>query len=142
MTLSIIHHKCMLALAQTLAASANVLLIADQAEFRNPSVPMQWTKWKDLVDQNQHRPLFRRHLKMPMQSFNKLLSHIRHSLEVDKCMASLSGGPVLPEWCLHCTVWHLSGGHCSDVVLLVGMSKPSFCRIIWKTMKMLCVRGR
>jgi DDE superfamily endonuclease len=70
---------------------------------------------------------------MSHASFNKLLSYIRHNLEVDQVQGSQCGGAILPEIRLYCTIRWLTGGSYSDIYMFVGISKPSFYRVCWET---------
>ena len=64
----------------------------------------------------------KRHLRMLLTSFEKLLSFIRKSLEVDSAMAQLRGGVIIPEIALYCTLCYLAGGSYTDIFLLVFWS--------------------
>ena len=75
----------------------------------------------------------KRHLCMPLTLFEKLLSFIRQSLEVDSAMAQLRGGVIIPEIALYCTLRYIASGSYTDI-FFVGISKPSFYRVVWKTM--------
>ena len=72
---------------------------------------------------------------MPLASFEKLLSFIREDLEVNKDMAMLRGGPILPELALYATLRYLAGGSYSDIRFFTGISTSSLYRVIWKTIK-------
>ena len=74
------------------------------------------------------------HLCMSMSSFDKLLSYIRTSLEVDSNMAQLQGGVIIPEILLYCVLHYLAGGSYIDIFFSVGISKASFYHVIWKMM--------
>jgi DDE superfamily endonuclease len=68
------------------------------------------------------------------ESFDKLLSYIRPSLLIDKRMAWLRGGPILPELRLYCMLrWLAGGSYYSDIYMYVGILKLSFYRICWHT---------
>jgi hypothetical protein len=106
---------------------------------RAPPVPEQRLNWDNYVEKRNRRPEeFRRHLRMSLQSFNKLLGYIRHDLEVNELMASLRGGTIIPEICLFCTLRWLAGGSYLDIYAHVGISKASFYRVVWKTIKAIC----
>ena len=75
----------------------------------------------------------KQHLHMSLTSFEKLLSFIRKSLEVDSAMAQLRGGVIIPEIALYCTLRYLASGSYTDI-FFVGISKPSFYCVVWKTM--------
>ena len=48
-------------------------------------------------------------------------------------MAQLRGGVIIPEILLYCTLRYLASGSYTDI-FVVGISKPSFYRVVWKTM--------
>jgi hypothetical protein len=104
-------------------------------QSRDPSVFDQRLNWEEYVRKHGNRQFFRRHLRMTVPSFNKLLSYIREDLEVDQEMASLRGGVIIPEICLYCTLRWLAGGSYLDIYHHTGISRPSFYRILWKTIK-------
>ena len=75
----------------------------------------------------------KQHLRMSLTLFEKLLSFIRTSLEVDSAMVQLRGGVIIPEIALYCTLCCLAGGSHTDT-FFVCISKPSFYCVVWKTM--------
>ena len=75
--------------------------------------------WCTFVSNHRGRIELKRHLHMSMSSFDKLLSYIRTSLEVDSDMAQLGGGVIIPEILLYCTLHYLAGGSYMDIFLLV-----------------------
>jgi hypothetical protein len=80
-------------------------------EHRNPSLVEQHLNWQEqFMEKYGSRADFKRHLRMPLKSIDKLLSLIRPQLgEVDKEMVSLKGGPIMPELALFATLWYLAG---------------------------------
>jgi hypothetical protein len=76
---------------------------------------------------------------MKKASFKKLLSCVCEDLLVNEQMALLRSGSIISEICLHCTLrWlaggsHLASGSHLDITDVAGISKPSFCRVVWKT---------
>ena len=62
----------------------------------------------------------KRHLRMSLTLFEKILSFIRQSLEVDSAMAQLRDGVIIPEIVLYCTLRYIAGGSFTDI----------FCRYI------------
>ena len=48
-------------------------------------------------------------------------------------MAQLQGGVIIPEISLYCTLHYLASGSYTDI-FVVGISKPSFYHVGWKTM--------
>jgi hypothetical protein len=63
----------------------------------------------------------------------EILELIRENLLVNREMADLRGGPIIPELCLFCTVRWLAGGSYLDIIDITGISVASFYRIVWKT---------
>ena len=75
---------------------------------------------------------------MSKQSFDKLLEMgIHDQLAVNELQANLRGGPIIPELCMYCTIRYLAGGSYLDICDVAGISKSSFYRIVWKTMKII-----
>lgn len=70
---------------------------------------------------------------MSKASFDRLLSFLYHDLLVNEQMARIRGGTIVPELCLFCTIRWLAGGSYLDIIDIAGISKPSFYRVIWKT---------
>ena len=119
-----------------LVTACALLQLLLEPQKRNPSLFDQRLKWDQFTSRHSERFLFKRHIRLPsLESFNKLLNLIRHDLVVDERMASLRGGPILPELQPHCTLRHLAGGSHSDSVHFAGISVPSHCSSIHKTMK-------
>lgn len=100
---------------------------------RNPSLFEQRMLWNRIIERHSGRFPFKRHLRMEVESFDKLLSYIRADLEVDQRMAALRGGAILPEICLYITLRWLAGGSYSDIYMFAGISSASFYRVLWKT---------
>ena len=63
---------------------------------------------------------------MSFQSFQKLVGLLNDSLLVDQEMASLHGGAIILELCVHITLQYLAGGLYMDIFFLVGIFKSSF----------------
>ena len=72
---------------------------------------------------------------MSYGSFKKLVGLLQESLVVQQDMAALHGGAILPELCVYVTLQYLAGGSYTDLFYLVGISQPSFYRVLWKTIK-------
>jgi hypothetical protein len=103
---------------------------------QNPLVFEQRLNWGSFSNiEREQSTNFRQHLRMSKASFEKLLGFIKPKLQVDQKMASIRGGAIIPELCLYCTIRWLAGGSYLDVFYFCGISKSSFYRIIWKTMK-------
>ena len=54
---------------------------------------------------------------------------------VQQDLAALHGGAILPELCVYVTLRSLAGGSYTNIFYLIGISHPSFYRILWKTIK-------
>ena len=74
---------------------------------------------------------------MSFRLFEKLVGLLQESLVVQQDMAALWGGAILPELCVYVTLWYLAGGSYTNtpIFYLVGISQPSFCHVLWKTIK-------
>ena len=94
----------------------------------------QWLCWCTFVSHHAGRIELKWHLCMSMSSFDKLLSYIRTSLEVDSNMAQVQGGVIIPEIFLYCMLCYLAGGSYTNIFFFVGISKASFYHVVWKTM--------
>ena len=88
---------------------------------RNPTLFDERLQWDVFVRKFGGRAEFKRHLRMSYDSFTRLLSHIRPSLEVDAEMARRRGGQIHPELCLYACLRFLAGGSYSDLNFLTGM---------------------
>jgi hypothetical protein len=116
-----------------LLAACLLLHIVLVHEHRNPSITEQRLNWQQFTNKYGNRAEFKRHLRMSLKSFNKLLSLIRPQLEVNEEMAILRGGPIMPELALYATLRYLAGGSYSDIHFFTGISTSSFYRVLWKT---------
>ena len=58
---------------------------------------------------------FQRHLRMPADSFSKLVSFVRDNLAVNQEMAGLRGGAIAPEIAVYACLRYLAGGSYSDI---------------------------
>ena len=81
--------------------------------------------------------VFKIRLRMNKISFDKLLSYIYDALLVNEILAKPRGDPIIPELCLYCTLRWLAGGSYLDICDIAGISKSSFYRIVWKTIKII-----
>ena len=103
-----------------------------QRHKRAPSIFDQRLLWDDFCRRHGSTRGFQRHIRMSKASFDKLLSFIRHDLEVDASRARCRGGIILPELCLYCTLRYCAGGSYSDIKYFTGISTASFYRVVWK----------
>lgn len=102
-------------------------------EGRNPSHFEQRLAWSEYAATHTARGTFDIRLRMPLDSFNKLLGYIREYLLVNETKGNIRGGTILPELCLYCTLRWLAGGSYLDITDICGISKASFYRVVWKT---------
>lgn len=58
---------------------------------------------------------------MSEESFDKLLSYIRHDLVENEMMANPRGGAIIPEIRLFCTLRRLAGGSYLDICDITGI---------------------
>ena len=86
----------------------------------------QWLCWSTFVSNHGRRTELKRHLRMSLTSFEKLLTFIRPSLEVDTAMADLRGGVIIPEISLYCTLRYIAGGSYTDIFFLSGYLNHPF----------------
>jgi hypothetical protein len=110
-------------------------VLADMREERGEANYQQRLIWNKIIAAHGESDGFLRHLRMTRESFDQLLGYIREDLEVDEGMASLRGGPIMPELSLYCAIRWLAGGSYSDIYYFVGVSKASFYRVVWKTLE-------
>lgn len=120
-----------------LLAVVGVLLVHTPLS-RNPTANRQKLLWEEYVLRFSNNPTFiKRHLRMSLDSFYKLLSYIREGLEVDNVKAKNRGGAIMPELCLFCTLRWLAGGSYLDIFVLTGVSIPSFYRVVYRTLRLI-----
>jgi DDE superfamily endonuclease len=100
---------------------------------RKAAVFLRRMKWEEYVLRD---PLFlKRSLRMPLQSFEKLVAVLQPLLQSNELQASRRGGAIPPAVKLFATLRWLAGGSYLDIKLLCGISKTSFYYIIDKTLK-------
>lgn len=105
---------------------------------RNPSMFHQKLLWKDYVAKHGNNDTFiKRHLRMSLKSFDKLLSFIEKDLFVDNVQAARRGGAIKPEIALFSTLRWLAGGSYLDIFAITGVSIGSFYRICYKTINFI-----
>jgi hypothetical protein len=104
-------------------------------ESRAPSVFDQRLEWGKFMKKHGKRDFFRRHLRMKPKSFKKLISFIKEDIQPNERMADMRGGAIIPEIRLYCTIRWLAGGSYSDIMIQAGISKASFYRILWQTIR-------
>jgi DDE superfamily endonuclease len=121
-----------IALYSIIAVTA--ILIIVNPVTRNPSIFDQRLKWDEFAGKHGSRTVFKRHMRMSLASFNKILGYIRADLEVDNRMAALRGGAIMPEIALYLCLRLLAGGSYSDIFFFTGVSQASFYRLFWKTL--------
>ena len=106
--------------------------------FRNKANTIQQKLvWKDYINQFQDNQKFiNRHLRMSLDSFNKLLSYIKKGLIVSEYHPNKPGA-VIPELSLFCTLRWLAGCSYLDIYAMTGVSMASFYRVVYKTLELL-----
>jgi hypothetical protein len=115
----------------------STMYLIQHTDERNPSIMEQRLLWDSFTDKYGNRQDFTRAIRMKLESFNVLLSHIRDQIQVDEVQALRHSTPILPELCLFSTIRYLAGASYLDIRFATGISVPSIYRIIWKTMKAL-----
>lgn len=128
-----LHYQMLL---QLFMYSVGVMLLTP--EERNPSIFDQRLAWDEYCRRHELRGTLQRRLRMSKKSFDKLLEMVEKDLHVNFSQADKRGGPILPALCLFCTLRWLSGGSYLDITDVVGISKSSFYRVIWKTITAIC----
>lgn len=115
------------------------LLLTKTPLSRSPTTNCQKLVWKKFISRyGKDDKFIKRHLRMSLQSFYKLLSYIKKDLIVSEYFSEKRGGSVLPEICLFCTLRWLAGGSYLDIYVITGVSIPSFYRVVYKTLQLIC----
>jgi hypothetical protein len=107
-------------------------------EERNPLHFEQGLAWDDYSTSHMAKGTFDIRLRMPLESFNKLLGYIKDELLVEETKAKVREGSITPQMCLYCTIHWLAGGSYLDISDVCGISKLSFYRVVWKTITAIC----
>jgi hypothetical protein len=101
---------------------------------RDPAIFAQRLNWESFRSTFGHTNDFKRHMRMPQEDFELLLEYLREPLECNHEQSIRRGAsPILPETKLYSTIRWLGGGSYSDIHLFVGISTPSFFRVVWET---------
>jgi hypothetical protein len=106
-----------------------------EKEKRVTSVFDQRLFWNRFAETHGHCCIFTCHVHMIHTSFTKLLGYIHDSVLVDRDMASLRGGVIVPEIQLCCTLQYIAGGLYSNIQFFMGISTASFYRVVWRTIR-------
>ena len=101
------------------------MISALEKEERGPLLERQRMEWAKIVETHGQTDLFSRHLRMPIESFTRLLELIRPSLEPNVEMASMRGGAIIPELRLCCALLSLGTIHQWNPKILARISSPS-----------------
>ena len=117
-------------LIQSSCNDAFHLLIERQETERARAKLHQRLLWNDFLLEYGDGKTFKRHLRMSITSFNKLLNLLRPVIERDETMAR-HGSYIRPELALYATLRFLAGGSYTDVFITLGISAASFYRIVW-----------
>ena len=124
----LLHSFVVVALAQKLRGKTT----------REASHFQQRLNWDRFSADHARRGTFKARLRMSKVSFDKLLQMVRLDLVINEAQAAFRGGSVMPEMCLCCTLRWLAGGSHLDLCDIAGISKPSFYRVLWKTIISIC----
>jgi DDE superfamily endonuclease len=127
--------------ACVLATLPHVLYSNNAIVARSTSFFEQRLKWAVFSERYGQRADFKRHMRMSLLSFTKLLRVIEGKLQVCEPMAMIRGGPIIPELCLYATIRYLAGGSYSDIKFFTGISISSMYRVLWKTIKAIISSG-
>ena len=125
----------MLALLCLLMISTAALLLLPNP--RQDAIFDQRLAWGEYCLKHHDRGTLLRRLRMTKESFDKLVLLIKDDLLVEETHANLRGGAIIPELCLFCTLRFLAGGSYLDITDIVGISRSSFYRVVWKTITAL-----
>mmetsp|Transcript_33 Transcript_33/g.162 ORF Transcript_33/g.162 Transcript_33/m.162 type:complete len:325 (+) Transcript_33:1459-2433(+) len=101
---------------------------------RSPSVKEQRMDWESFLSKYNSKPEYIRHMRMPAEDFDVLLSYVKPLLTLDEKQSLRRGAtPIIPELKLYCCIRWLAGGSYSDVAIHVNVSITSFFRVVWET---------
>ena len=124
----------LLATASMVIAS-NFYLSAQETE-RLPMYTRNRVLWHEHVHGllQERGDSFRGMYRMSLQSFNKLCDLVRPIVQLDEAMSVRRTGkaPIIAEMMVHCLIRFLSGASPVDARLTIGISIPSFYRILYR----------
>ena len=118
--------------ASRAASMANFFLLSSGTLSRLPMLPRQRFQWSIFTSIHRGTSDWVKHLRMPQESFDRLLSMIKDKLTVDEIQAARRGGAVLPELQLYCTLRFLGGAMYSDLFYFCGISRSALHRALWR----------
>jgi hypothetical protein len=124
-----------MAMMQLALLTAGSLLV--MAQPRNPSFFDRHLMWEEYCHKHTQWKTFKVWLRMSKSSFDKLLGCVRDELVVNEVQVKPTGGAIIPELCLYCTIRWLAGGSYLDICDISGISKSSFYRVVWKTIRVI-----
>jgi len=132
-----IQNTSAIALLEQASALGNMFLtdVGEPRQKRNPSLVVQRLNWSRFVMTCGQSKEFKRHLRMKLESFNKLVSLLQEQLNVNGKEQKKRGGEIIPELQLYCTIRWLAGGIYSDIFYFCGISKTSFYFVVWRTIQ-------
>ena len=119
------------------ALAAYVLLEVDVKPKNNTPVLQQRLCWHRFVFEKSRLRNFHRHLRMSLDSFNKLLSFLLPRLINDEQKSNGHGGAIIPELRLYCTLRYLAGGSYLDIHFFCGISETSFYSSVWQVIDLI-----
>jgi DDE superfamily endonuclease len=94
--------------------------------------------WENYVTAHSRDKKFHHHLRMKYPSFMKLSCLLQPLLAVDKRMAAIRGGAIIPEVCLYCTLRYLGDGKHSDIWDTVKISSTALYAVLSRTLVAIC----
>lgn len=122
--------------ATAMAAAASFLIISHDDRKRSPMYTRDRVEWNEHVTQllNEGDIAFQRMYRMSLPSFLKLCNLIRPLVQINEDMSRrrTGKGPITVEMALHCLLRFLSGGSPLDARICVGISVPSFYRVVFR----------
>jgi hypothetical protein len=119
-----------------LLTAAMTAFVASSERARSPMYVRDRLRWSEHVEElcQEGDLAFRRLYRMTPESFNKLCNLIRPLMPINEDMSKRRTGkdPISVEMSLHCVLRFLAGASPLDIRLVVGISFPSFYRVVYR----------
>jgi hypothetical protein len=115
--------------------SCTILVLEEEQQRRHMQYVRDRIEWRTHVDALHREGKFYETYRMSEESFDRLCQYIEPYCEVNEDMSirSSSGkAPISTQLTLHCLIRWLVGSHWVDIRLTIGISSPSFYRIVSK----------